>query len=204
MESVEQLLNIDPADVQKMTTKELRAAVQTLSSAANKRLSRLEQSEIDVSSPALHAVYESGRSRFSTRGKNLNQLRNEFKDVKNFLTSKTSTIKGVKGWKSKIEKKAGGEFTPAEFSEFGVLFGKLRVAVGRDAIQRAGSEQVIRWLRREMADKRNQNDEDVIYSVIARMNGMYEEYEEQRAAEWGELDDFYDIDEAEEDELPFD
>lgn len=203
MASVEYLLNLDPNSVQRMNEKQLRQAVQTLSSAANKRLTRLEQTAIGKVSPALLSVKESGRDRFSTKGKNLNQLRNEFSQASTFLKSKTSTIKGTKSWKRKVENKAGVEMTDAQFSEFGVLFGKLRVAVGREAIRQAGSTEVIRWLRQEMTDSRNRNDDDIINAVIMRMMGLYEEYEEQRAEEWGEFDDFYEFDDDDGDEFPF-
>lgn len=76
-----------------LSKSELRQAVSRLSSAANKRLSRLNKA--DVVSPAAMEVDESG-GKFSTRGKSELELQIEFRRVSNFLIQDTSTIKGAR------------------------------------------------------------------------------------------------------------
>lgn len=203
MASVEQLLNIGQADIQKMKDAELRKVVQQLASAGNKRLQRLEQNTVGRVSPALRGVTESGRTRFSTRGKNLNQLRNEYKAVSEFLNTRTSTIKGVARWKHSVEKTIGETFTNTQFVEFGEIMRDVRKSIGREALESYGSTEVSRYIRREMVDPRNKDDGDIVDSVIARVNGLYKEHEKRRLAERGDIDGFYDIDGAEEDELPY-
>lgn len=96
---VEQIMNLDIKDVNKMTTKELKANVQILASAANKRLARLAAKPIGQLSlayiSAMKRSYETSKGgKFGTEGKTRNQLLNEFKSTKRFLSMKTSTLKG--------------------------------------------------------------------------------------------------------------
>lgn len=88
-----ELLNIDIADFNKMSRKELSKAVSTLGATANKRLKSFETK--GIKSPATSALSKSG-GKISAKGKNINQLRAEYVRAKNFLTAETSTIKGYK------------------------------------------------------------------------------------------------------------
>lgn len=78
-------------NVGRMTEGTLRQIVTRLASAANKRLRRAEQANLD--SPAVKEAIESG-GRFTSRGKGLEGLKAEFIRLKAFLQDKTSTIKG--------------------------------------------------------------------------------------------------------------
>ena len=90
---LQDLINISPETLNKMTAKELKSVVQIMVSAGNKRIRRLEQTERGTNAPAYQKYLERG-TKFSTKGKNLNELRNEYKNIKSFLSSKTSTVKG--------------------------------------------------------------------------------------------------------------
>lgn len=87
-----ELLNLSSVEISKLKKPQLRKIVQTLASTSNKRLKRLQQK--GISTPASRYVDKSGK--FSTKGKNINQLRAEYIRAKNFLQSKTSTLKGYK------------------------------------------------------------------------------------------------------------
>lgn len=89
----EKLLEISIKDFNKMTEPELRRTVRSLNRIANQRLRRANAA--GVKTPATEGARRSGGV-FTTRNKNLNELRAEFRRVSNFLTSKTSTIKGFK------------------------------------------------------------------------------------------------------------
>lgn len=93
------IINMDINDFNKMNKEQLKQVVSKLSSTANKRLKRMEQSNKLTS--AYDSVMESG-GKFGVKGKNLNSLRVEFIRVKAFLTDphgalkKTETTVGTK------------------------------------------------------------------------------------------------------------
>ena len=95
-----ELLNLSSVEISKLKKPQLRKIVQTLASTSNKRLKRLQQK--GISTPASRYVNKSGK--FSTKGKNINQLRAEYIRAKNFLQSKTSTLKGYKQFKKEVQK----------------------------------------------------------------------------------------------------
>lgn len=101
--TVRELLDIDISDVSKFNEKTLRAAVQTLSSTANKRVRRINAA--GVVSPAVRAIEQHGN--FTPKGKNRNQLLSEFVRVVNFLQSETSTVAGARKFTDKIRQNLG-------------------------------------------------------------------------------------------------
>ena len=101
--TVRELLDIDISDVNKFNEKTLRAAVQVLSSAANKRVRRINAT--GVISPAVRAVEQHGN--FTPKGKSRNQLLSEFVRAVNFLQSETSTVRGARKFTDKIRKNLG-------------------------------------------------------------------------------------------------
>ena len=101
--TVRELLDIDISDVNKFNEKTLRAAVQTLSSAANKRVRHINAA--GVISPAVRAVEQHGN--FTPKGKSRNQLLSEFVRAVNFLQSETSTVAGARKFTDKMRKNLG-------------------------------------------------------------------------------------------------
>ena len=112
--STKELLTLDLGDFLSMNRRELSKVVSTLSSAANKRVRRMEQQEIE--SPAYLKMKESG-GYFGSKGKDLNELRAEYMRVSGFLRAKTSSLSGYKKVKSDMYKRLGmkkGETIPEE------------------------------------------------------------------------------------------
>lgn len=89
-----------------LSEEDFKAVTNRLVSASNKRIKRLTGTKRGKSSFAYQYVEERGR-KFSTRGKSLNQLRTEFKSAKQFLSMKTSTVKGWKKYRAEMEKRTG-------------------------------------------------------------------------------------------------
>ena len=87
---------------------EFRQLTSRLVSASNKRIRRLEKTTRGTSSFAYQTVEERGRM-FSTKGKDLNQLRNEFATARGFLRMKTSTVSGWNKYRKATEKRLGKE-----------------------------------------------------------------------------------------------
>lgn len=76
--------------------KAYRKEVSRLASLANKRLKRLEASNL-TDSPAYQKWVEGGKVKFSVKGKDFNQLQAEMSKLNSFVNSKTSTIRGLNG-----------------------------------------------------------------------------------------------------------
>ena len=95
--SIVDLLSIDNDTVNAMTQIELSKVVSRMSSVANKRLKRLEAAGYKRGSDNSKAPnIISGTKKFGSKGKSLNQLRNEFSRARDFLEGKTSTVTGMR------------------------------------------------------------------------------------------------------------
>lgn len=88
--------NLTQEDFLQLNAKELKSYLKKAASVANARLQyakKVKQKTGLDYSPAVRAWEESGKGRFGgVRGKNLNQLREEFVRTKNFLDQKTSKV----------------------------------------------------------------------------------------------------------------
>lgn len=95
--TVTQILNMSESEFNKLNMKELRQASNVLVSAANKRIKRFNEAE--MISPAYASATRS-RAKFSTKGLNYGQLKHEFAKARDFLESKTGS---VKAWKAVVK-----------------------------------------------------------------------------------------------------
>jgi len=86
-------LNIDNPN--NMGEEQLKKAIRSMGNAANKRLKRMENKDIyfgEDKGPDTTA----GVKRFTVRGKSLDELKREFKRVRNFLRNPQSSLTGMK------------------------------------------------------------------------------------------------------------
>lgn len=90
--------------------KEFRKEVSRLNSMANKRIRRLENSNL-AESPAYNKWKESGGEMFSIRGKTQQEVRREYYRVKHYLDSKTSSITGTKEVLQNMAENVGLEYS---------------------------------------------------------------------------------------------
>lgn len=188
MATIEQLIDLDITDVQRMNRRELAAVVSTLASAANKRLARLERSNVGELSPAYQQTQKRGQ-RFSVAGKNVNQLRNEYKAVTQFLKRGTSTVSGWKKVRKETYSRIGGGFTSAaQEKRFWEAYRKL-ASDEYGAVKSYGSTETQRLLRQEIVQGGRRSMDDLIKTMIDRLD---EEYEKQQSSLYGEEFDDYD------------
>lgn len=96
--SIESILAMDFNELQKLQRKDFARVTSRLVSAVNKRLKRLETSPEGQQSPAYISRMEAG-GKLSVRNKNLNELRETFREAKEFLNKKTSSRRGWAGVK---------------------------------------------------------------------------------------------------------
>ena len=119
--SIKDISNLDWSDVQKLTRKELASLTSRLVSATNKRLARLEKSELGESPAFRSFKVRTGLDKLSVKGKSHGQLQRVFTEAKHFLNLKTSTIGGykkvIKNIKDTIQDKIGQDITELNVSK---------------------------------------------------------------------------------------
>ena len=191
MATVNDFVNMDYDEFNRLSEIELRRAVRRMSDTANKRLKRLD--EKGISTPATQSVDRSG-GKFSTKGKSLNQLRAEYTRVKNFLKSETSTVKGYKNFQSSTLKSLGikqNEITPKQFQKLWSSYDKLKEihpeiegATNKYKVLDAISEQI-------------QNDKRLgVNSIVNRIEKQLSDiYESDDFDEYDEFSEFFDDEE---------
>lgn len=103
--TVEEVKHLTGAEINRMSAKELRAVINTAGQSLNKRLQRIEKNNLSVYSPAYKRVARStaGKARFTSKGKNISELRHEVAEMKHFANLKTGTIKGSRTEKQRVD-----------------------------------------------------------------------------------------------------
>lgn len=92
--SFKQYLDWDSDTLNKKSRAELAQVVGKFRDVAHKRMKRIKAS--GLTSHAYNKLLNRGIDRFSTKGKNLNQLRSQYVLLNNFLSSKSSSISGIR------------------------------------------------------------------------------------------------------------
>ena len=82
------------ADEKAKRIADFRKEASRLSSMANKRIERLERNNL-TDTPAYKRYVESGGAKFGVKGKSFNEVQAEMARLNKFITSESSTIKGV-------------------------------------------------------------------------------------------------------------
>lgn len=93
------ILNYSLNHIMSMSKHDLELAVRQLSMESNKRLAAFKRNK--VSSPAVTYIMKHG-GKFSSKNKNIYELREEFQRAKGFLETETGTIRGFRGWENKV------------------------------------------------------------------------------------------------------
>lgn len=132
--SIDQLVNIGATELKGYDRNNLARIITKLNSAANKRLTRLEQQGLNT--PAMRASHVDRGNRFSVKGKNLKQLRSEYIHVSKFLKSETSTVKGYKNFLKRSKK---------SFEDKGVKIGSGSAKEIQDFIDK--ETRIYDWLK---------------------------------------------------------
>ena len=176
-QTVSQLLNIDIAEFNKLNEQQMRQAVQTLASAANKRIKTLKQR--DMRTPALDALYRSGTGKFSTRGLDLNGLRREYSKAKTFLSAQSSTIRGYKNELKKTQSELANYGVNVNTNQLSDLF-RVYAELSRNDKTIADREmkyQILQAIADEMNDTPTYEIDQLISRMQERIQTRYEESE---------------------------
>ena len=181
MATYKQILAMDEKQWLSLSEQEMRKATKILVDVAAKRIKRLEAvADVEGSSPALASVDRGGK--FTTKGKNLNQLRQEFIRVKGFLQAESSTVKGFKKIKKEIKKKLkqhGIELTVKNYKKF---FNIYRKYAEFDKMVNKDNEfkySIMREIAEYIDD--GYTSKDIMQKLEDNYNERYEEYKEQQS-----------------------
>lgn len=194
--------NLTQEDFLQLNTKELKSYLKQAASVANARIQYAEKvhqkTGLDYS-PAVRSWKESGGARFGrTRGKDLNQLRQEFVRTKNFLESKTSK---VTEWRQTIEKtqntlKASGIQTGSagDLSKLWNAYEKLKKLDPAVAAKEL-KYNVLEEITQEIDADPEKSTDEIASEVFERLTEIYEEnqrlqdeYDLSELFEFGEED----------------
>ena len=171
--SIQDILNMDNATFNKLSTSDMRKVVGRLVSAGNKRLRSFERA--GESSPATRHVAKSGGS-FSTKGKDLNTLRSEYTRAKNLLQSKTGTRKGWKQVKKETIselKKHGVQMTEKQFDKVWKAYEDLK-ELSPEVANRGLKYSVLKDVS-DMAIDDNKSADEIALALNENLSQIYEE-----------------------------
>ena len=112
--SIQDVMNIGWDEINKLNPKDLKQLTSRLVSASNKRIRALQKADAQkvMFSFALQKSEKMGRQ-FSIRGKDVNQIKQEFRLMKDFLSMQTSTVKGAKSYTRSVMERTG-QYTEGE------------------------------------------------------------------------------------------
>lgn len=172
--SIKQLLDLDYDAWNALDTKRLRQVVSRLSDAANKRIKRLH-----YETPASAYAKRSG-GKFTTKGKNLQQLRSEYTRLKGFLSDPTSTNRGFEKWKKQIieqvKRVTGITIKQNDFDRFWDIYQRLYNDFPYAMHDRKVKYETWRKLNEAIRepDSNWSSDEEIILDLL---DNLYEQYE---------------------------
>lgn len=190
-------MDMDWNDLNKLSPQEMKKVTSRLASAANKRIRRLEKTPRGTESFAYQVVEERGR-KFSVKGKNRNQLRNEFKNVRAFLKYKTSTIKGWNQYREKMEQRVSGatdgesqEWSERIWSKFWKVYRRIE-EIHSGSFQKGDSDRIQQMLHQIFVENDKRRGVDYFADIIER---EYEDLYESEQEDENDIDDYFDVDE---------
>lgn len=191
--TVNDILNIPNTDISRMNRKDLSAITSRLVSASNKRIRRLQKSKYGQMAPAYRLYLNRGKF-FSVKGKNVNELRTELKELKHFLTMKTSTVSGWKKVQKNLSERLGGTMTEEESEKFWSVYKKLEEQEGGLMRIINNSNQVQYLLRQEVTSTTGGSDK-IFQKMMDNLDAIYEEMYSEEDSDWDVEDVFsYDFD----------
>lgn len=108
---VKKILKLTAYQVMKLSDENLKKYVSTMNAAANKRIKRAKSQ--GYTSGVIERITNRPEGKFSIKGKDSRaKLEAAFMDVKQFLESKTSTVRGIKASQDKMFKELAKKVNP--------------------------------------------------------------------------------------------
>ena len=183
--SIDDILNMDIVDFNRLSEKDLKLVVGRMVSAVNKRLRRFAKK--GISTPATRALMKSGGV-LSVKGKNANQLRKEYARARNFLNMETSTQKGYKKVQEKITDTLKQRGVDIESDKLDELF-----EVWNDLLEIDPSVSLSKDKYTLMQDIANMPDNIDVSQKLEKAKERYTEIYEQQQEEFGKEATLYGV-----------
>ena len=174
---------IRETDIETLNTWDRRTiarAVRRLADTANKRIKAFIQKGLET--PAFLNVQKSG-GKFTTRGKDVNQLRSEFIRARDFLKMKTSTIKGYERVKAdffeRVEATTGQKMSldDDDLTKFWRLYDEMESDISPFVKGSPQGQKVVYDVFIKNLDK---NQEELIDIVKKKFDLYYEQQQEEQ------------------------
>lgn len=200
---VSQVLDYGLKDLQALSDKELRQAVSRVNQTANARLRYLESKNATGRSYVYGNLKEArgDAPRFSTRGKDREALINELQASKKFLSSKTSTITGIKNVEKQVKERISKrmedsydwkededfELTDRQWDKFWKIY---REAENNDSLKSYGSENLQDMVMNEWYKDKRRGKDYIIKKLLEReeeeylLKSMKEAKKEAESSSW--------------------
>ena len=178
---LKEAMNLNYNDINKMNRKELADVIKTLGRTVNYRVKTLMENKEGRYSPALHSLERSlpkgtdmSSYKVKTRGKDINQLRSDFKRYFNFINLKTSKVGGVLKVRKTVEQRLGVKFTEEESTSFWELY---RKGVERYAskLKNVDSNTVQKYLASNYDKGKIHSSRGFLISMNYKIRELYEE-----------------------------
>ena len=170
----------------KLSTKNLKSITSRLVSSANKRLKRIEKANLTELNVPYKKVMESGK--FSVKGKNRNQVLQEYARVKEYLESKTSSLSGYKSYRQKVKDRLGvPEMSDEEELEFWDMYNYINEhsKYNKDVL---GSNQMQRIVAKMVDEGKSKKQ------ILSKLRYTYQQEQKQKSKELYELlDDEFEL-----------
>lgn len=222
--SIQDIMNMNPVELSRLSTRELKQVTSRLISSANKRIRRLGKSDIGQSSPAYIQAQKEFGGHFSLKSENIegaspkqvhNRVLELHAQVRDYLSKKTSSVSGWKDVRKDVNERLTGKSSEMalntkykekrfwkayrkleEQSQGGILNSKSNPNSKRN------SDRIQKMLYNRIKDKGwNRNFDDIIDDITKKGGDIDKayEYEQKRINQMMEWEE--DIEES--DDLPF-
>lgn len=182
------IINMSLEDYMRMDEAALRDAVRSGAAVANRRLRAIEKSNYSVVSPAYYSVahQQGGRPKYTSAGKNFNQLRAELASIRNFLTSKTGTVAGARDYSDYLRERYDIK-SDGELKQLFDVYNRL-VELSPNIEISGDSDRVQQEIREVMAENPGASDASIIEKMEERL-GIVESERAETEAEYESFED---------------
>ena len=187
--SIKDIQNLDYNYINSLDKRNIRRLANRLVSATNKRIRRLEQSQLGVLSPALASLNKKARgvTQFSIKGKDRNEVLSTISKMQNFLKLETSSLKGFNRIRKETRERLGIKkwASPKQEITYWELYRKITESVGGDdAIRtlyknanKTGSDVVQLMLAQVYVKDKVRDPDDVIELMEQLLDEIYRNQE---------------------------
>lgn len=168
---INDILNLTPKDINSMSAKELRKIVSTMRRTSSQRLKRLEKVGLKRKNQVKRTT--------NLKKLNVNQLRAEWKHEYNFLSSKTSTVRGSKEELKNLANKLSLNFEESakEISEqiknIFNLYDEVKENFPQELLSYVGSERILSYIN-ELTET-GETFENIIEKAKMKVDELYNE-----------------------------